>query len=155
LRILAFVLAAIFGSAIYASVRAEEPFYLGVWKIESGVRAPWVDPPQQPDEKAMKALRGKTVTLRPHAITGPKAFACKGPQYKISEFSADMLFQGQFGEMHATNPAKDPLELAHSLRFRGTSFTTLETGCEIDWHFVDRATAEIALNNYIYVLSKQ
>lgn len=32
---------------------------------------------------------------------------------------------------------------------------TLETGCEIDWHFVDPRTAEIALDNDVYTLRKQ
>ncbi len=89
------------------------------------------------------------------AITGPKVLACKGPHYKVSDFSADMLFQGQFGEMHAPDHGKDPLQLAHALGFTGTTFKTLETGCEIDWHFVDPRTAEIGLNNFVYTLKKQ
>jgi hypothetical protein len=32
---------------------------------------------------------------------------------------------------------------------------TLETGCEIDFHFVDAATVEIGLNDYVYTLKKQ
>ncbi len=82
-------------------------------------------------------------------------FACKGPHYKVSDFSADMLFEGQFGEMHDTDRSKDPLQLAHALGFTGTAFRTLETGCEIDWHFVDPGTVEIGLNNYVYTLKKQ
>jgi hypothetical protein len=35
------------------------------------------------------------------------------------------------------------------------SLKTLETGCEIDFHFVDEATAEIGLNDYVYTLKKQ
>ena len=31
----------------------------------------------------------------------------------------------------------------------------LETGCEIDFHFVDATTAEIGLNNFVYTLKKQ
>jgi len=103
----------------------------------------------------MKALTGKTVTLAAKAITGPKVFACKGPNYKVSDFSADMLFQGELGEMHDANPAKDPLALAHALGFQGESFQTLETGCEIDWHFVNRTNAKIGLDNYVYTLRKQ
>ncbi len=28
----------------------------------------------------------------------------------------------------------------------------LETGCELDFHFVDDATAEIGINDYVYTL---
>lgn len=30
----------------------------------------------------------------------------------------------------------------------------LETGCEIDLHYVNDTTAEVALNNYVYTLKK-
>jgi hypothetical protein len=155
LRSVTIVVAATFGFALCLPIRAEQPFYRGVWKIESAVKAPWSGPQHPPDEAEMKALSGRTVTLGAKVITGPREFACKGPQYKISQFSADMLFEGQLGEMHQTNPTKDPLKLAYSLGFHGASFTTLETGCDLDWHFVDPATAEIGLNNYVYTLRKR
>lgn len=31
---------------------------------------------------------------------------------------------------------------------------TLETGCEVEVHFVDDTTAEVGLNNYVYTLKK-
>jgi hypothetical protein len=37
----------------------------------------------------------------------------------------------------------------------GRGIRTLETGCEIDFHFVDAATAEIGLNDRVYTLKKQ
>ena len=66
-----------------------------------------------------------------------------------------MIFQGAFGEMQSSNKAADPNKIAASLGFSGTSIKTLETGCEIDFHFVDVTTAEIGLNNYVYTLKKQ
>jgi hypothetical protein len=57
--------------------------------------------------------------------------------------------------MQSTNKAADPNKIAASLGFSGTSIRTLETGCEIDFHFVDATTAEIGLNNYVYTLKKQ
>jgi hypothetical protein len=135
---------------------AEQPFYLGTWKLESAVPAPWAtSPPDKSDTAESKTLIGKAVRLTPAAIAGPKVFACKGPHYKLSNFTADMLFQGAFGEMHDADKSKDPLKLAATLGFSGTSFETLETGCEIDWHFVNRSTAEIGLDNYVYTLKKQ
>ena len=100
-------------------------------------------------------LIGKSVVLAPKAITGPNPFACTTPHYKVSNFATDMIFQGAFGEMQSTNKAADPNKIAASLGFSGTSIRTLETGCEIDFHFVDATTAEIGLNNYVYTLKKQ
>jgi hypothetical protein len=152
----AFLLLAItLAATIQTPAGAQQSSYLGAWKFVSAVPAPWAPAPNKVDAAEVKTLVGKTVTLGPKAITGPKVFACKGPHYKLSDFSADMLFQGQFGEMHDADHSKDPLRLAHSLGFTGTSFKTLETGCEIDWHFVDPRTTEIALNNFIYTLKKQ
>lgn len=141
--------------AAVSSAGAEDAFYLGTWKFESATVAPWSSSPQESDKAEMKALIGKTVSLGQKAISGPKVFACKGPHYKLSAFTADMLFQGSLGEMHEADTSKDPLKLAAALGFNGTSFKTLETGCEIDWHFVDATTAKIGLDNYVYTLKKQ
>jgi hypothetical protein len=155
LRNAAVILAATLGVAIVSPAHADDPSYLGAWKFDSAVVAPWADPHTKPDGAEKNALIGKTVTLGPKDITGPKVFACKAPHYKLSNVTADMLFQGSFEEMHDADKSKDPLKLAASLGFTGTSFKTLETGCEIDWHFVDPATAEIGLNDYVYTLKKQ
>jgi hypothetical protein len=155
LRCVSILLATALVFAIQSPAGAEELSYLGAWKFVSVVPAPWAPSPQKADIAGMKQLTGKTVNLGLKAITGPKVLACKGPHYKVSDFSADMLFQGQFGEMHAPDHGKDPLQLAHALGFTGTTFKTLETGCEIDWHFVDPRTAEIGLNNFVYTLKKQ
>ena len=117
--------------------------------------APWADPHDKPDVAEKNSLLGKTVTIAANAISGPKVFACKGPHYKLTDYTADLLFQGAFGEMHDADKAKDPQKLAASVGFTGMPVKTLETGCEFDWHFVDQSTAEIALNNYVYTLKKQ
>jgi hypothetical protein len=149
------MLAATLGVAIVSPTRADDPSYLGAWKIDSAVTAPWADPHAKPDVAEKNALIGKTVTLAPKGITGPKVLACKAPHYKLSNVSADMLFQGSLEEMHNADKSKDLLKLAASLGFTGTSFRTLETGCEIDWHFVDPTTMEIGLNDYVFTLKKQ
>ena len=46
-----------------------------------------------------------------------------------------MLFQGAFEEMQSKNESIDPNKLATSLGFAGKTAKTLETGCEIDFHF--------------------
>ncbi len=155
MRGIAVAVVATLSIAMGSPARAAEPFYLGSWKLESAIVAPWTDPHEEPDVAEKNALIGKMVTLAPTAISGPKVFACKGPLYKLSDFTADMLFQGAFEEMRDSNKSVDPAKLAASLGFAGTSFKTLETGCEIDWHFVNQMTVEVGLDDYIYTLKKQ
>jgi hypothetical protein len=143
------------GLAMGELARAADPLYLGNWKISGAVAAPWADPKQKPDSAEPAHLHGKTVIFRPKEIAGPPPFGCKTPHYKESDFGADMIFQGAFEEMQSKNKSVDPNKLAASLGFTGKSIKTLETGCEIDFHFVDTATAEIGLNNYVYTLKKQ
>jgi hypothetical protein len=141
--------------SICIPANAADAFYLGTWKFDSAMVAPWADPHRKPDAAEKNSLLGKTITIAPGAISGPKIFACKGPHYKLTDYTADLLFQGAFGEMHETDKSKDPQQLAASIGFNGASTKTLETGCEFDWHFVDQSTAEVGLNDYVYVLKKQ
>jgi hypothetical protein len=152
---LAVIVATALAAATASPAHAADAFYLGTWKLDSAVVAPWADPHDKPDAAAMRALIGKTIALTPTAISGPKVFVCKGPHYKVSDFTADMLFQGAFEEMHDADKSADPQKLAAALGFTGTSFKTLETGCDIDWHFVDATTAEIGLDDYVYTLKRQ
>jgi hypothetical protein len=138
------------------SARAADQFYIGTWKISAAVVAPWADPKQKPDSSEQARLLGKSIDLSAKRIGGPSPFACAGPHYKVSSFTADLIFQGAFGEMQSNNKTVDPSKLAASLGFsRPGSIKTLETGCELDFHFVDDATAEVGLNDYVYTLKKQ
>jgi hypothetical protein len=141
--------------ALSIPANAADTFYLGTWTFDSAIAAPWADPHDKPDVAEKDSLLGKTITIGPGGITGPKVFACKGPHYKLTDYTADLLFQGAFGEMHEADKTKDPAKLAASLGFTAAPVRTLQTGCEFDWHFIDRATAEIALNDYVYILKKQ
>ncbi len=143
------------GLAMGALAKAADPLYLGNWKISGAVVAPWADPKQKPDSAEPSRLLGKTIVFKPREIAGPPPFACKAPHYKESDFGADLLFQGAFEEMQSKNKSVDPDKLAASLGFTGKTIKTLETGCEIDFHFVDATTAEIGLNDYVYTLKKQ
>jgi hypothetical protein len=143
------------GLAMGALAKAADPRYLGNWKITGTAVAPWADPKQKPDSPERSRLLGKTIVFKPREIAGPPPFACKAPHYKESDFAADMIFQGAFGEMQSKNKSVDPDKLAASLGFTGKNIKTLETGCEIDFHFIDAATAEIGLNDYVYTLKKQ
>ena len=134
---------------------AADSFYIGQWKLTGAVAAPWADPKQKRDSAEPSRLIGKTVVFKAREIIGPPPFACKMPRYKVSEYAADMIFQGAFEEMQSKNKSVDPGKLAASLGFAGGSIKTLETGCEIDFHFVDTSTAEIGLNDNVYTLKKQ
>jgi hypothetical protein len=134
---------------------AADSFYIGKWKLIGAIVAPWADPKQKPDSTEQSRLIGKTIVFKAGEITGPPPFACKAPHYKESDYTPDMIFQGAFEQMQSKNKSVDPNKLAASLGFAGSSIKTLETGCEIDFHFVDAATAEIGLNDNVYTLKKQ
>lgn len=146
------------GAALLASsLFAADTFYLGTWKIDSAVVGPWWKEREKPDPAEMKALAGKTFTIAPKMITGPRQVACRNPHYEVKDYTPDMLFQGAFEEMHDRDKSVDPAKAAASVGFRGASIKTLETGCgdEVDFHFIDSNTAVFGLNNYIYILKKQ
>jgi hypothetical protein len=134
---------------------AADLFYVGMWKLTGAVVAPWADPKQKPDSTEPSHLIGKTIVFKAREIGGPPPFACKTPHYKETNYTPDMIFQGAFERMQSENKSVDPGKLAASLGFAGNSIKTLETGCEIDFHFVDAATAEIGLNDHVYTLKKQ
>ena len=134
---------------------AADPFYLGSWTLTAAVVAPWAEPHRKPDDAERVRLLGKTVVLKSREISGPHPFACARPQYKVTDYGPEMLFQGAFDEMLHADKKTDPKALAASLGFTGARVRTLETGCEIDVHFVDDATAEVGLNDYVYTLKKR
>ncbi len=156
-------LALALAGAFVPSAPAADPFYIGTWKITSAIVAPWqVERPYGSDLAEMKTLVNKTVVILPKAILGPRQVACKGPNYQVKDYPADMLFQGEFGEMQRRDKSADPVKIAAQLGFRGKSsqtptWKTLETGCaiELDYHFLDPTTAAFGLNNYVYILKKQ
>ena len=138
-----------------AAAAAADAFYIGTWKFTAAVVAPWADPLRKPDAKERARLMGKAIVLEDKEIDGPPPFPCKGPDYKLGDFTPDMLFQGAFGEMQTKDKSVDPVKVAAKLGFRATTIKTLETGCEVDLHFIDDRTAEIGLNDYVYTLKKQ
>ena len=144
------------GAALASTALAADPFYLGTWKIASAVVAPWADP-ARPDPSEMKSLVGKTVAIKPKEIAGPRMLMCKGPTYRVKDYPADWLFQGAFGAMHERDKSADPVKIAASLGFHGSSWKTVVTGCanELEYHFIDPATAAFGLNDFVYTLKKQ
>ena len=137
------------------SAAAADPFYIGSWTFTTAVVAPWADGQRAPDGAERARLMGKAIVLKAKEISGPRPFACARPQYKVTEYGPDMIFQGAFDEMQRADKKAEPKALAASLGFANGPIRTLETGCEIDVHFVDDTTAEVGLNNYVYTLKKR
>jgi hypothetical protein len=140
--------------AVMSPVHAAEPLYVGSWKITAAAVAPWADAGRKPDAAEQARLMDKTIVFKAKEISGPRPFPCAKPQYRVTDYGPDMIFRGAFDEMRRSNKKADPKALAASLGFTGAKIKTLETGCELDFHFVDDATAEVGLNNYVYTLKK-
>ncbi len=150
-------MAAWLSAALVQNASAADAFYLGTWKIVSAAVAPWWNEPgRKPDPAESRTLVDKTVTITAKGIQGPHAVDCPKVRYEVKEYPADMLFEGAFGEMQARDKSVDPAKVAASVGFHGSHWKTLETGCgnEINYHFLDPATAAFGLNNYIYTLKK-
>lgn len=137
------------------SARAADPFYLGNWTFTAATVAPWADPQRRPDDAERSRLIGKSIVLKATEISGPSPFACTRPKYRVADYSADMIFQGAFDDMPRVGKKGDSAILAAGLGFAGARIKTLETGCEIDFHFVDDTTAKAGLNNYVYTLKRR
>jgi hypothetical protein len=150
------LLAAILVLSFNCQAMAVSDFFLGNWKIDKAVIAPWADSANKPDDAEMKSLVGKTVTFKSKQIAAPGILACKGPVYEIHDGGADMLFQGALAQKQDGSP-QDPAKPAADLGFKGSSWKTLQTGCEneLDFHFVDEKTMEFGLNDYVYVMKRE
>jgi hypothetical protein len=143
------------GALLATAAEAADPSYLGSWTIVRAVAAPWANAAHPLDRNERAKLMSRTITFTPHAITGPQPLACRGVHYQFSDFTADMLFQGAFDEMRQKDKRVDPNRTAASLGFNSPKIRTLETGCEIDFHFIDAATAEFGLNDYVYTIRRK
>ena len=152
------VLAAMFLSLAPQPAHAAKPFYLGKWKVITAEVAPWAKDGPVPDAAESKTLLGAMITLGAKEIRGPGSFPCKRPKYEVIEGSAEILFQGLLGEMHAKDSGVDPQKLAEQAGLQGNVFRTVITGCEfaVDFSFgSDPDLAAFALDNYIYRMKRQ
>jgi len=143
------------GAAIAVAAIAADATYLGTWKVTGATTAPWAAQARKADNAEQTRLIGKTVVFKSREIAGPEPLACKAARYKEKNYSADMIFQGAFEEMKSKDKSVEPNKMAASLGFTGNGIKTVETGCEIDFHFVNATTAEIGLNSIVYTLKKQ
>src|SRR5262249_25755195 len=86
-------------ATLTVAAHAADPL-LGSWKIAEARAAPGPATWGARSAVALKGFLNKPVPSRRRETAGPPMLACKGPKYKLTDYSADMLFQGAFGEMH-------------------------------------------------------
>lgn len=100
----------------YTAADAADPAYLGTWKFAGAMAAPWTAPQRQPDAAERARLMGKTIVFNSTAIAGPSPFACQDPHYKLADYTAGLLFQGAFDEMHESRSIPARLRPGSALR---------------------------------------
>ena len=132
------------GVAMSVAAIASDATYLGTWKVSGAAIAPWADPKQKADVTEQTRLIGKAVVFKTREIAGPEPLACEAAHYQEKNYTANMIFQGAFEEMKSKDKSVDPGKIAASLGFIGNGIKTVETGCEIDFHFVDATMVESA-----------
>jgi hypothetical protein len=140
----------LFASLVAASASLPQPADFrprcsGDFVITGSEPAPWADAERGAASAESARLQGKTVSFQPKAITGPAPFPCKNARYEIEPYEADMLFQGGLTK---------PDSQAAALGFTPGKIPTVETGCEIEFHFMDQDHAMVALDNRIYHLQR-
>ena len=139
------------GAANTGDAIAQDAFS-GAWKIENSEPAPWAKTADMLDAKEIKRLVGAAVEFKANAISGPAPLACKRPHYALKQFDADMLFQGALAEYG--DPSTTPVKMAEKIGFAKRPVTSLETGCEIDFHAIDADHVVFALNNSLYRMTR-
>ena len=127
--------------------------------IESAVGAPWQDP-YRSDIAEMKSLarQDRGDPGKSDHWSG-RQVVCQGPALSGQGLSRRHALRRRIRRDAAVRRCKsaDPSRIAAKLGFRGSSWKTLETGCgnELDFHFLDPATADFGLNNYVYTMKKR
>jgi hypothetical protein len=134
--------------ATYATADRVAPRYLGAWTLTGAADLPWAKHPANP--AARKGLIGRAVVFRAETIDGPAPFACRTPRYAVREVAAAEILGSAFGKL----PARDAEPLAAALGFSGARVRTLATGCNVDIHFVDAATARVVRGDTVYTLTR-
>lgn len=139
----------------YATVDGADPAYLGAWTLTDVAAAPWAPPVNQAGLPERSKLIGQTIVLKPDTIDGPGPFNCAGPRYKFRDVAARKIFAGALDAMSASDRSTDPELTAGRLGFLGPSVKTLETGCELTFHFADHATAEVGVGDTLFTFRKR
>ncbi len=137
---------AAFAAVAGAGAAARSPSdWLGAWRIERGVVAPWA-PMATP---ISRDFLGKSVTFADSSMKGPGPLDCKGAAYEPTSVPAEGLFQS--GIVGPAEEAAARLGLV-SLPVAGMSLTC-DTGV-FEFHAADADTMLFALSNVIWTISR-
>lgn len=129
---------------------------LGKWAISRYVIAPWARPEDSAmlNTEAKKLLKLQVTYTAKSVVAKHPTIGCKDAHYETSSFPYEDLFQGELGEVPADARAKTVKEVGFPL----PPVPGIELGCstgDFSYHFRDPNTVVFALNDVIYVLTRQ
>ena len=121
--------------------------FLGLWRVERGVPAPWVR--KGVDRADVKAWLGRTVRFTAARVAGPGVLSCGRAHYESIAQPADGLFQG--GLPVPAEPSAKSLGIP---RFPVPGFRLDCDAGSFDFHLVDSTTMLVAVDHVIWTLSR-
>ena len=129
---------------------------LGKWTISSYRIAPWARPEDSAllNAEAKKLLKLQVTYTAKAVIAKHPTVGCKDAHYEKSSFPYDALFQGGLGEVSDDARAK----VVKDVGFPPPPVPGIELDCstgEYSYHFRDANTVLFALNDVIYILTRQ
>jgi len=129
---------------------------LGKWVISSYRIAPWARPQDSTllAAEAKKLLKLQITYTAKAVVAKHPTIGCKDAHYEKSSFPYDALFQGGLGEVSDDARAKVVKEVG----FPPPPVPGIELDCstgEYSYHFRDPNTVLFALNDVIYILTRQ
>ena len=124
--------------------------FMGTWRTESSVLAPWADPAA--GFEANPEFASTEVVLTPTTSTGPGIVQCEQTKYEVITLGAPELFEGNLSK---------PVEQAAALGLTGDEWPVLREGCvsstgdlELLFVLADKDTLKLGLDNIVYTLKR-
>ena len=121
--------------------------YLGVWRVERGIPAPWVR--KGVDRADVNAWLGRSVRFTASRVVGPGVLSCGRAHYESISQPADGLFQGGLPA-----PAEASVKSLGVPRFPVPGFRLDCDAGSFDFHRVDATTMLVAVDHVIWTLSR-
>lgn len=140
-------------SALLIHSASAQGVFRGGWTVIDAQPAPWIkETAERSRIRADPKMSHAQISFLPNRIDGPQPVACRDPHYQVVQAPLVDLFEGGLDD--PDRGMTDPQGVAATLGFRGPTSTTLQSGCELEFHMVDENTALFALNNIIYTLRR-
>ncbi len=127
--------------------------FLGSWTVVAAQPAPWVaKSPDKIEARSEPAIAHARIVIQSGRIEGPQPIGCQKPHYQVAQVPPEELFEGGLDD--PDRGMTDPKGAASALGFRSPNITTLQPGCDIEFHMVDNDTVLFALNNMLYTMHR-